>query len=62
MNDSLPAIPTIEEDALPSHVIETRKAYQQEALSPGTRRSYRNAVGMFTCGAPSMVVRSCPPT
>lgn len=48
MTDALPAIVTMEEDALPSHVVETRKAYQQEALSPGTRRSYQNAVGLFS--------------
>lgn len=45
------AIVAIDQDSqitLPAHVVETRKAYQQEALAEGTRRAYRNAVALFT--------------
>jgi integrase len=48
MTDGLPAITTIEEDALPAYVVESAKDFMHEARAANTRAAYGTAWRLFS--------------
>lgn len=60
MTDSLPAIITEQEVALPAHMVEATRDYRREALAPRTRQAYADAWKLFEVWAATMGRRAMP--